>query len=132
MIRVAAEPPSLDDTLIALADPTRREILRRLSRGEARVTDVALPFDISLNSVSKHIVMLERAGLVRRRRVGCEHILSLDPAPVERAAQWIDAQRQVWAARLEALDDVLREPGRGSKGERGSRQRLTARKARGR
>ena len=62
MMRRAAEPASLDETLMALADPTRREILRRLSRGDARVTDVAAPFAISLNSVSKHIVMLERAG----------------------------------------------------------------------
>ena len=72
------------------------------------MTDVAAPFDISLNSVSKHIVMLERAGLVRRRRDGREHILSLDPAPIDRAMQWMDAQRQLWAARLEALDEVLR------------------------
>ena len=107
-MRRAAEPASLDDTLIALADPTRREILRRLSRGDARVTDVAAPFDISLNSVSKHIVVLERAGLVRRRRDGRAHILSLDPAPIDRAMQWMDAQRRVWAARLEALDEVLR------------------------
>src|ERR1700754_1924849 len=98
MLRRAAEPIRLDDTLLALADPTRREILRRLSRGDARVTDVAAPFDISLNSVSKHIVMLERAGLVRRRRDGREHILSLDPAPIDRAVQWMDAQRQLWAA----------------------------------
>ena len=109
MMRRAAEPASLDETLIALADPTRREILRRLSRGDARVTDVAAPFAISLNSVSKHIVMLERAGLVRRRREGREHILSLDPAPIDRAAQWMAAQRQLWTARLDALDEALRE-----------------------
>jgi DNA-binding transcriptional ArsR family regulator len=107
-MRRAAEPASLDGTLIALADPTRREILRRLSRGDARVTDVASPFAISLNSVSKHIMMLERAGLVRRRREGREHILSLDPAPIDRAAQWMTAQRELWTARLDALDEVLR------------------------
>lgn len=109
-MRRAAEPASLDDTLIALADATRREILRRLSRGDARVTDVAEPFAISLNSVSKHIVMLERAGLVHRRREGREHILSLDPAPIERAAQWMQSQRALWTARLDALDEALREP----------------------
>ena len=61
---------NLDQTLMALADPTRRAILQRLSKGEARVTDLARPFAISLNSVSKHIRMLERADLVRRRRAG--------------------------------------------------------------
>ena len=69
----------LDQTLGALADPTRRAILERLSRGEARVTELARPFDISLNSVSKHIRRLELAGLVRRRRAGREHFLSLNP-----------------------------------------------------
>jgi DNA-binding transcriptional ArsR family regulator len=103
-----AEPAALDETLIALADPTRRQILRRLSRGDARVTELAAPFAISLNSVSKHIVMLERAGLVRRRREGREHILTLDPAPADRVARWIGSQRDLWEARLDALDEVLR------------------------
>jgi DNA-binding transcriptional ArsR family regulator len=127
MMRRAAEPASLHETLIALADPTRREILRRLSRGDARVTDVAAPFAISLNSVSKHIVMLERAGLVRRRREGREHILSLDPAPIDRAAQWMASQRQLWAARLDALDDALREPAE-SRAHVRSRKRNASRK----
>ena len=127
-MRRAAEPASLDETLIALADPTRREILRRLSRGDARVTDVAAPFAISLNSVSKHIVMLERAGLVRRRREGREHILSLDPAPIDRAAQWMASQRQLWTARLDALDDALREPAGSRAHVRGARQRNPSRK----
>jgi DNA-binding transcriptional ArsR family regulator len=116
MMRGAAEPASLDHTLLALADPTRREILRRLSRGDARVTDVAAPFAISLNSVSKHVLMLERAGLVRRRRAGREHILSLDPAPVDRAVQWLTAQHELWTARLEALDAVLRAASAASPG----------------
>ena len=98
---------SLDHTLIALADPTRRAILQRLSRGEARVTELARPFPISLNSVSKHIRILERARLVKRRRQGREHLLSLDAAPLDEAAQWIDTQRSLWAARLRALDALL-------------------------
>jgi DNA-binding transcriptional ArsR family regulator len=73
----------LDNTLLALADPTRRAILDRLSRGEARVTEVAEPFSISLNSVSKHIQILERADLVRRRRVGRDHFLSINSRPVD-------------------------------------------------
>ena len=98
---------NLDHTLIALADPTRRAILRRLSRGEARVTELAAPFDISLNAVSKHIQMLERARLVTRRRSGREHLLSFDPAPLSAATDWIEEQRALWTARLDLLDELL-------------------------
>lgn len=99
----------LDETLQALADPTRRAILERLSAGEARVTEIARPFAISLNSVSKHIQMLERADLVRRRRDGREHILSLNPAPLDEAAAWIERQRGLWTFRLGTLDAILKE-----------------------
>ena len=105
---MAAANASLDQTLIALADPTRRAILQRLSQGEARVTDLAGPFSISLNSVSKHIRMLERAKLVRRRRAGREHLLTFKPQPHAEAAAWIEAQRALWTARLDALDRLLR------------------------
>jgi DNA-binding transcriptional ArsR family regulator len=105
-----ATPTNLDQTLTALADPTRRAILRRLSQGEARVTEVARPFAMSLNSVSKHIRMLERARLVRRRRIGREHLLSFDPAPLDEAAAWIEAQRAFWSARLDALERELSKP----------------------
>jgi DNA-binding transcriptional ArsR family regulator len=99
--------PALDHTLIALADPTRRAILRRLSRGEARVTDLAVPFPMSLNAVSKHIQILERARLVTRRRSGREHLLAFDPAPLDAAGAWIEEQRALWTARLDALDEIL-------------------------
>ena len=102
--------PNLDRTLMALADPTRRAILQRLSRGEARVTELARPFPISLNSVSKHIRVLERARLVRRRRAGREHLLSFDPEPLDAAAAWIEAQRAFWSDRLDALERELRKP----------------------
>jgi DNA-binding transcriptional ArsR family regulator len=72
------------------------------------VTELAQPFAISLNSVSKHIRMLERARLVRRRRAGREHLLSFNPAPLDQAAAWIQAQRTLWNARLDALDALLR------------------------
>jgi len=101
---------SLDHTLVALADPTRRAILQRLSQGEARVTELARPFAISLNSVSKHIRMLERARLVRRRRAGREHLLSFNPQPLDEAAAWIEAQRTFWTERLDALERELRKP----------------------
>lgn len=98
---------NLDDTLMALADPTRRAILQRLTEGEVRVTELAQPFDMSLNSVSKHIRVLERARLVRRRRAGREHLLSLNPEPLAEAATWIEKQRAIWTARLDALDALL-------------------------
>jgi DNA-binding transcriptional ArsR family regulator len=98
---------TLNHTLMALADPTRRAILHRLAAGEARVTDVARPFAMSLNSVSKHIRILERARLVRRRVAGREHLLSLDPAPLDAAADWIEEQRSLWNARFDALDALL-------------------------
>lgn len=99
----------LDETLSALADPTRRAILARLAQGEARVTDVARPFAISLNSVSKHIRMLERARLVRRRVEGREHFLALDPAPLDEASAWIDEQRRLWTWRLGQLETALND-----------------------
>src|ERR1700755_687934 len=99
----------LDETLAAIADPTRRAILARLAQGEARVTELARPFPISLNSVSKHIRMLERAQLVRRRRAGRDHILSINPAPLDEAAEWIEAQRRLWSWRLAQLDAILKE-----------------------
>ncbi len=98
----------LDDTLIALADETRRSILRRLSAGEARVTEVAEPFDISLNSVSKHIRILERAGLVRRRISGRDHYLALDPKPFDELTKWMLQAREFWSRRLDHLEAALR------------------------
>ncbi|HEY2052058.1 MAG TPA: metalloregulator ArsR/SmtB family transcription factor [Caulobacteraceae bacterium] len=100
---------ALDNTLAALADPTRRAILGRLAGGETRVTEVAAPFDMSLNAVSKHIRVLERAGLVRRSVRGREHLLALDLAPLEAASQWLEEHRALWAWRLAELDKILKE-----------------------
>ena len=97
----------LDDTLIALADETRRKILRRLASGEARVTEVAAPFDISLNSVSKHIRLLERAGLVRRRVAGRDHFLSLEPKPFDELTQWMERTREFWSGEGLGLRDLV-------------------------
>jgi DNA-binding transcriptional ArsR family regulator len=98
----------LDDTLVALADETRRSILKRLAVGDARVTEVAAPFGISLNSVSKHIRLLERAGLVRRRVAGRDHFLSLEPKPFDELTQWMLKTREFWSARLDELEAALR------------------------
>lgn len=99
----------LDQTLMALADPTRRAILQRLSQGEARVTELAHPFDMSLNAVSKHIRILERADLVRRRTAGREHFLSFNRQRLDEVAHWIETQRAAWNARLDALEALLKE-----------------------
>src|SRR5258705_7440445 len=98
----------LDDTLIALADDTRRSILKRLASGDARVTEVAEPFDISLNSVSKHIRILERAGLVRRRVAGRDHFLSLERTPFDELTEWMLKTRDFWGAKLDQLEAALR------------------------
>ena len=97
----------LDAVMGALADPTRRAIVARLAAGEARVTDVAKPFGISLNSVSKHVRMLERAKLVSRRIEGREHFLSLTPAPMDEAVAWMEQQAGLWRWRLGELEKVL-------------------------
>lgn len=102
-------PQTLDRTLLALADPTRRAILQRLSSGEARVTEVAQPFRMSLNAVSKHILVLERAKLVKRRKEGRDHYLSYRPEPLDAAAKWIAETRDFWSSRLDTLERLLRE-----------------------
>jgi DNA-binding transcriptional ArsR family regulator len=106
------EYSALDDVLIALADPTRRAILARLATGDARVTDLAAPFPISLNSVSKHIRILERADLVRRQRQGREHRLALNPGPLDAAQGWLAQQRALWSWRLAELETILKEQDR--------------------
>ena len=103
---------AMDRTLAALADPTRRAILHRLTDGEARVTEIARPFPMSLNAVSKHIKVLEEAALVRRRREGREHLLSLSPQPLDEAAAWIEAQQAAWNRRLDALERMLQDEDR--------------------
>jgi DNA-binding transcriptional ArsR family regulator len=98
------QSPRLDDIFNALCDPTRRAILARLQDSDARVTDIAGEFPISLNSISKHIRMLERAGLLRRSISGRDHVLSLDAGPLAEAQAWIEQYRRFWEDRLAALD----------------------------
>ena len=98
---------TLDLAFAALADPTRRRIVSRLARGSARVTDLALPFAMSLNAVSKHLKVLEHAGLVRRQRVGREHYLRLRAAPLRDVVQWTSRYERFWNERLDALGEFL-------------------------
>jgi DNA-binding transcriptional ArsR family regulator len=94
----------LDEVFKAVGDPTRRAILARLTTADARVTEIANDFPISLNSTSKHIKILERAGLVQRAVRGRDHVLSLNPAPLGEAAMWLEHYRRFWEDRLAALD----------------------------
>lgn len=97
--------PGMDRVLGAIADPTRRAILARLAESDARVTELASAFPISLNSVSKHVRKLEAAGLLRRDVRGRDHVLSLDAAPLSEAADWIAHYQRFWTERLAALDE---------------------------
>src|SRR5213595_664487 len=98
---------TLDRTFAALADPTRREILAHLARGDRRVTDLARPHDMSLPAVSKHLRVLEKAGLLRRRRYGRVHEMQLNAEPLEKAAQWIEEYRKFWEGSLDRLAAYL-------------------------
>ena len=99
----------LDALFAALADPTRRAIIERLSRGEARVTEVAEPFHMSLNAVSKHIHVLEASGVVERHRKGRDHILSINTRSLDEVDVWIGRMRRYWEERLDAMERLLRE-----------------------
>lgn len=106
-------PNDLDAIYAAISHPARREVLERLRPREATVTELASPFAMSLAAVSKHIRVLENAGLVRRTVLGREHRISVDPSALIPAAGWLDHYRGFWEARLDLLDEKLhRERGR--------------------
>jgi DNA-binding transcriptional ArsR family regulator len=98
----------LSTTFAALADPTRRAILARLAQGEATVKELAEPFPISLQAVSKHLRVLERAGLIDRARTAQRRPSRLRAAPLKDAAEWLDAYRRFWSASFDRLDERLR------------------------
>jgi DNA-binding transcriptional ArsR family regulator len=99
----------LDRTFAALSDPTRRAILARLAEGEATVNEVAAPFAISLPAISKHLKVLEHAGLITRGREAQWRPCRLKAAPLEDAADWLAHYRQFWEGSLDRLDDHLRQ-----------------------
>jgi len=103
---IASDDLSL--TLAALADPTRRAILARLAEGESTVTELAEPFEMSLPAVSRHLKVLERAGLISRSREAQWRPCRLEPAPLRGVADYLEQYRQLWEARLDRLDDYLR------------------------
>jgi DNA-binding transcriptional ArsR family regulator len=98
---------ALDRTFAALADPTRRRILAHLAAGDQCVTDLAGPHKMSLPAVSKHLRVLEQAGLLRRRRYGRIHQIHLKAAPLRQAAQWVEEYRKFWEGSLDRLADYL-------------------------
>lgn len=100
--------PALDATFAALSHPLRRQMLDALRDGPTRVTDLAEPFTVSLAAASKHIRVLEHAGLVSRKVTGRDHVLALDGEPLRDAGQWIGVYRRFWEERLDALDAQLR------------------------
>jgi DNA-binding transcriptional ArsR family regulator len=100
---------TLSTTFAALADPTRRAILSRLTLGELSVSELAEPFDMSLPAVSKHLKVLERAGLIARSREAQWRRCRIDASPLRDAADWLDDYRALWEARLDRLDAYLRD-----------------------
>jgi DNA-binding transcriptional ArsR family regulator len=100
---------ALDRTFAALADPTRRAILARLAQGEATVTELVVPFKLSQPAISKHLKVLERAGLISRGRDAQRRPCRLAPKPLAEANEWLEKYRELWEANFERLDDLLEE-----------------------
>jgi DNA-binding transcriptional ArsR family regulator len=100
---------TLDATFAALADPTRRAILARLAAGDASVTELAKPFEMSQPAVSKHLKVLERAGLISRGREAQRRPRRLEPRPLAEATDWIERYRRIWEGNFKRLDAVLQE-----------------------
>lgn len=99
----------LDRTFGALSDPTRRGILNQLAKGEECVTNLARPHAMSLAAVSKHLIVLEKAGLVKRHRDGRVHTLALEPKPMREAMDWLERYRKFWEANLDQFEKYLDE-----------------------
>jgi DNA-binding transcriptional ArsR family regulator len=110
---------TLDSTFAALADPTRREILVRLASGEASVNELAEPFQMSLPGISKHLKVLERAGLISRGRVAQSRPCRLEARPLKEAADWVGRYRRFWEEGFDRLDDYLQEIQREEEGGNG-------------
>ena len=119
----------LDATFAALADPTRRAILMRLAGGEASVMELAEPFDMSQPAISKHLKVLERAGLISRGRDAQRRPCRLEATPLAEANEWLERYRELWEAAYQRLDALLEEMKRSEKkrarGKRGARKRGT-------
>ena len=113
------EPDTLSTTFAALADPTRRAMLARLAQGEATVTELAAPFDMSLPGISKHLRVLQRAGLIEQGRQAQWRPCRLSPEPLREVAGWVEQYRRHWEDSFERLGDYLRELQDGLEQEKG-------------
>jgi DNA-binding transcriptional ArsR family regulator len=111
------DPGRLDATFAALADPTRRAILARLTRGETTVTELAAPFDMSLPAISKHLKVLERAGLIARGREAQWRPCRIAAEPLKEAASWLETYKVFWESTLDRLDSYLTEVQPDAKGK---------------
>ncbi len=109
MVQQAMSPERLDATFSALADPTRRAILARLASGETSVSELAEPFAMSMPAISKHLKVLQRAGLIERSREAQWRPCRLAPAPLKDASEWLDRYRRFWEESFDRLEDYLRE-----------------------
>ena len=109
MVRNLADADQLSTPFAALADPTRRAILARLSTGEASVTELAEPFEMSMPAISKHLKVLERAGLIARGREAQWRPCRLEAAPLKDVAEWVKRYQRFWEQRFDNLDAYLRE-----------------------
>jgi DNA-binding transcriptional ArsR family regulator len=107
----------LSATFAALADPTRRAILARLAEGDATVTELAKPFPVSLPAISRHLKVLERAGLISRKRSAQSRPSSLRAEPLQEATAWMETYREMWESRMDRLDEHLREIQKGRNNE---------------
>jgi DNA-binding transcriptional ArsR family regulator len=105
---VPTHPDALDRTFHALADPSRRSIIDRLSQGPASVSQLAAPLEMSLSAVVQHIEVLQKCGLVRSEKVGRVRTCQLEPTPMREVERWIAQHRQAWEGRLDQLGDILR------------------------
>jgi DNA-binding transcriptional ArsR family regulator len=106
---MAVAQDQLDATFMALADPTRRAIVARLARGDATVTEIAAPFDLTLPGISKHLKVLERCGLISRTRRAQFRPCHLEAGMLDSAVSWIEDNRRIWAERFDKLDAHLRD-----------------------
>src|SRR5437762_11115475 len=104
---LASQPQTLDKIFLALGHPVRRQILVRLAQGTATVTDIAEPFEMSLNAISKHLKVLEKAGLIQRRVLGREHHCRIRPEALEEVSNWLTYYQAFWTSRLDAIEQEI-------------------------
>jgi DNA-binding transcriptional ArsR family regulator len=107
--RAALRIDQLSDVLTAISHPSRRAIIRQLAAGPARFTDIAEPFDLSLNAVTKHLKLLERAGLISRKKQGREVFISFRPEPLRLVSRWVHEYEQFWSERLDRFEGYFKE-----------------------